>query len=982
MSASKNFTSPISNAPNECDTIESPVRRAQQLIDTGQVTDALQLLDTTITREPSNAEAFVARGAIRRELRDYKSALNDFDKAIGLQPRYCWARLNRARFFWESGRLDDAADEFEFLTRELAPDVAEYHLEYARFLCDSKCWRDAIYSLDKAIRLKPGMEKAYLMRGSVAQGFARHDDAMTDLYQYLCLTSQRTRPAKLPNVDHWIESLLTGSGGTDGRARLATFKAARDKLSADRGFIGIPGSEFLPAAEVLTWVSNESNARLRELPTVRRYFQRMHLLSGGQCGKRAAGCAYEVLSDGTALLAVPQRLWGFVFLVTALLDDDAPTDFGPTYGNLFRALASASASANVDLSTLVYIIPRYLSRTAVSFGAATADLAMTFVALRETIAHSASVFDDSHYTSLDRHAWIWCNEIWSDTEAMRRLKLELPAELRGKADLRMWVHAVSAIFTFVGLHDSSEYSSDELPILPPPSLRLGHVAMELVGQDDVQRQEAVNYSEQWLECVRRLARQLDWLELSVVADRVHGSADGYGRYFEPRYFWFQVRLPEELSGSRQVLPAPDLPKIEPGSRSDYHKLIAQAVHKTPDESALPQRVFDAMLQYAASESERMAELLLRAQEHGVSDNLTSIEMFFVDDDNLERKGCYADYYEGGLGVVVIPITTAAALDVLGSLVETLPSSSTATNEEVAVGSDIPLHWRESLDRCRAVYAKLTRGEGVEGLGIAQAFANGATTSEKLAALALIREQRGCQTKDTEIAPSNLGLLAMMYLVAHEVAHHLKRHDEIFVAFRDRFPLTVPLGAVEWAQELEADSIAGRSSKFKMKNFDNDRIPQGFMVASHDGVTTERISVLRAELLLFGLVLLESIPNEEADEMETGYNSHPDLGIRLRSLREWCFSTHNEDNLYIAASLEFADKVWQMSQQVDCPALAALGAIALFDETSELEYRRVWECIEALDYVSAQLVIPGVSDDVLRPQIDEVGAKLRGVRDDN
>jgi tetratricopeptide (TPR) repeat protein len=70
---------------------------------------------------------YVNRGVISMALREYESALADFDAAMALHPSHGAIYLNRGNVFFRHGSYDSAISEY---TRALASEMAEYQVAY------------------------------------------------------------------------------------------------------------------------------------------------------------------------------------------------------------------------------------------------------------------------------------------------------------------------------------------------------------------------------------------------------------------------------------------------------------------------------------------------------------------------------------------------------------------------------------------------------------------------------------------------------------------------------------------------------------------------------------------------------------------------------------------------------------------------------------------------------------------------------------
>ncbi len=81
----------------------------------GRLTNALALADEQLKAQPRNVETLVDAAVIRARLGRTKDAIADLDRALEIDPKDQYARLNRARFHAAIGNYDAAQKDFEEL---------------------------------------------------------------------------------------------------------------------------------------------------------------------------------------------------------------------------------------------------------------------------------------------------------------------------------------------------------------------------------------------------------------------------------------------------------------------------------------------------------------------------------------------------------------------------------------------------------------------------------------------------------------------------------------------------------------------------------------------------------------------------------------------------------------------------------------------------------------------------------------------------
>ena len=124
--------------------------------------------DKAIKNSPNNFENYVSRATERANAGNYQEALNDFNKAVELNPKIDnVAYLNRASAKYDLGDSQGAIDGYNQIIKfNPIPnyiDMAYYGLGTVKF--DQANYQEAIKNFDKAIEINPKFHGSYYNRG-------------------------------------------------------------------------------------------------------------------------------------------------------------------------------------------------------------------------------------------------------------------------------------------------------------------------------------------------------------------------------------------------------------------------------------------------------------------------------------------------------------------------------------------------------------------------------------------------------------------------------------------------------------------------------------------------------------------------------------------------------------------------------------------------------------------------------------------------
>jgi tetratricopeptide (TPR) repeat protein len=147
---------------------------------------AVPYFTQVIRAHPRDLLAYLRRGILRRDQRDYASAVADFDEAIRLDPKSAVAHNHRGRTRQSAGDLDGAIHDYDTALR-LDPEDA------VAFSNRGHIWQlkgdldQAIADYDAVSRLHPKDATVYYNRGHAWQAKGELDHAIADFDEALRL---------------------------------------------------------------------------------------------------------------------------------------------------------------------------------------------------------------------------------------------------------------------------------------------------------------------------------------------------------------------------------------------------------------------------------------------------------------------------------------------------------------------------------------------------------------------------------------------------------------------------------------------------------------------------------------------------------------------------------------------------------------------------------------------------------------------------
>jgi len=125
---------------------------------------ASSILEQIMEVDPDFAPAYNFSGIINVEKEKTRLAIDNFKKAIGLDPQYIEAKNNLAVEYQKVGNYEDALKQMEAVVK-LAPQRAIFRLNLGDAYRGAKRYEDAKKELDLVLRLDPSLTEAYFNLG-------------------------------------------------------------------------------------------------------------------------------------------------------------------------------------------------------------------------------------------------------------------------------------------------------------------------------------------------------------------------------------------------------------------------------------------------------------------------------------------------------------------------------------------------------------------------------------------------------------------------------------------------------------------------------------------------------------------------------------------------------------------------------------------------------------------------------------------------
>jgi Tfp pilus assembly protein PilF len=178
-------------------------QRGNFLATRGRFDAALDEYDKALAINPDYLDALINRGNVLVEFKRFDEALASFDRALAIKPDSVDLLKNRAIVLIKLKRLDEALASFD-KALAIQPDYVDALASRGSVLLMLKRLDEAVTSYDKTLAIKPGHRDALSDRGWVALLQGRYAEGWRD---YESRRDARRLPVPSP---HWRGEELTG----------------------------------------------------------------------------------------------------------------------------------------------------------------------------------------------------------------------------------------------------------------------------------------------------------------------------------------------------------------------------------------------------------------------------------------------------------------------------------------------------------------------------------------------------------------------------------------------------------------------------------------------------------------------------------------------------------------------------------------------------------------------------------------------------
>ncbi|XP_076804835.1 dnaJ homolog subfamily C member 3-like isoform X2 [Clavelina lepadiformis] len=177
--------------------------RGNQLLNAGQLADALTHFHTAIDKDDRNYQAYYMRATVYLAMGKARSALPDLHQVVKLQPSFVQARLQRGNLFLKMGKFNEAQTDYEAVLAhedhlEATAKVEEIrplrrNVNHASKLLEAKDFHGAINLLNQVIESCPWNADYREMRALAFEHLGDLRRAISDLKPTTILKLDNTR---------------------------------------------------------------------------------------------------------------------------------------------------------------------------------------------------------------------------------------------------------------------------------------------------------------------------------------------------------------------------------------------------------------------------------------------------------------------------------------------------------------------------------------------------------------------------------------------------------------------------------------------------------------------------------------------------------------------------------------------------------------------------------------------------------------------
>jgi tetratricopeptide (TPR) repeat protein len=166
------------------------LNRGQVYEKSGNTIKALEDYNQALKIDPKYAYAYVKRGNLYQKMGSNKKALEDYSQAIKLNPKYAFKYQNRASLYQNSRDDNKALKNYDW-TIKMHPNDAKAYLKRGNLYQEIGDKIQALDDYNQALKLNPENADTYLKRGKLYQEMGDKIQAIEDYNQVLKLNPKK-----------------------------------------------------------------------------------------------------------------------------------------------------------------------------------------------------------------------------------------------------------------------------------------------------------------------------------------------------------------------------------------------------------------------------------------------------------------------------------------------------------------------------------------------------------------------------------------------------------------------------------------------------------------------------------------------------------------------------------------------------------------------------------------------------------------------
>ncbi|ACL05116.1 Tetratricopeptide TPR_2 repeat protein [Desulfatibacillum aliphaticivorans] len=147
----------------------------------GRYDEALQDFDKAVDMQPDSALNYINRGNVYADMGDVERAIEDYNQAITLDPNNGLAYSNRGLAWSSLKRFDQAIPDLDKAIAFGHEGVYKSLMKRGVIRYGTKDYNGAVEDFSRVIKMHPGFTEAYYFRGLAYQQLNEAEKAQTDL---------------------------------------------------------------------------------------------------------------------------------------------------------------------------------------------------------------------------------------------------------------------------------------------------------------------------------------------------------------------------------------------------------------------------------------------------------------------------------------------------------------------------------------------------------------------------------------------------------------------------------------------------------------------------------------------------------------------------------------------------------------------------------------------------------------------------------